>query len=305
MKNTSVNNNYKFFILFLCVCFCVCVFSIVFDAIREHQIYAASWTSQAVAPTTVDANGYTVIENEKHLAYLISNLKEDGKYRVGRNLNMSGYTWPGIGNATSSKTFKGIFDGGGFVISNITTETTWSSTGLFGNVSGATISNVSLSSCTIKGSSQVGTLVGNTEGATKIENIVLTNCQVEAIYYSTGKWVDIGGVVGIAHGTTTIENVYNNSGSVKSSVNSTNSHDIYMGGIVGHTKESVVVKNCINEVPVTNTTKIGTTKSLFAGGIVGYSYGVVSLCGNTGNVSAGNDSVAWSYAGGIVAYGQE
>ena len=86
--------------------------------INNEVVAAASWTSQVQAPSGTDKDGYTVIQNEKQLAYLINNISTTGKYRLGRNMNMSGYTWPGI-----QKTFSGTFDGAGFIIENISSET--------------------------------------------------------------------------------------------------------------------------------------------------------------------------------------
>ena len=64
--------------------------------IKNEIVSAASWTSQVETPSQTDKEGYTIIQNEKQLAYLINNISASGKYRLGRNLNMSGYTWPGI-----------------------------------------------------------------------------------------------------------------------------------------------------------------------------------------------------------------
>ena len=110
--------------------------------------------------------------------------------------------------------------------------------------------NVSLTNCTFKGYSSVGSIAGSTSGATVIEKIVLTDCKVEVVYSSSGVWPNVGGVVGYADGTTKIQNAFNNNtlgGYVKSSVSNTSVRDIYMGGIVGLTKENVTVKNSFIE----------------------------------------------------------
>ena len=265
--------------------------------IETEIVSAASWTSQTEAPSGTDKDGYIVIQNEKQLAYLINNISASGKYRLGKNLDMTGYTWPGI-----QKTFSGTFDGAGCVISNISSETK-SSQGLFSAISGATIRNLSLDNCTFKGYNSVGAVVGSAVGASTVEKIVLTDCKVEVVYSTSGCWPNVGGVVGYADGTTKIKNIFNlnvKGGYVKSSVSNTNSKDIYMGGIVGLTQSSVTVQNCLNEVPVTNTGKVSSSNGLYTGGIVGWSYGTISGCGNTGNINSGNTSIAAAYAGGIV-----
>lgn len=265
--------------------------------INNEVVAAASWTSQTQAPSETDKDGYTLIKNERQLAYLINSISASGKYRLAKNLDMSGYTWPGI-----QKTFSGTFDGAGYVIENITSETK-ASQGLFSSVSGAKIQNLSLDNCSFKGYSSVGAIAGSATGATVIEKIVLTDCKVEVVYNTADCWPNVGGAVGYADGTTKIQNVFNvyvTTGYVKSGVSNTNVRDIYMGGIVGLTQSNVTVQNCLNQVPVTNTGKVKASNSLFTGGIVGWAYGKISGCGNTGNISSGNTSIASAYAGGIV-----
>ena len=267
--------------------------------VKNEIVSAASWTSQTEAPSLTDKDGYTVIQNEKQLAYLINSISASGKYRLGRNLNMSGYTWPGV-----QKTFSGTFDGAGFVIENISPEAK-SVHGLFTSLSGATVRNLSLNNCSFKGYTSVGAIAGTTAGATVIEKIVLTDCKVEVAYSTSGAWPNVGGVVGYADGTTKLQNVYNIKvidAYVKSTVNNTNSKDIYMGGIVGLTKNNVTVQYCLNEATISNTSKVSATNGLFAGGIAGYSYCAISNCGNTGAISGGNTAVNSSYVGGIVGY---
>ena len=289
----------KYFYKIMYVSFIFLFFICAVGLIDQEIVSAASWTTQTQAPSNVADDGYTVIQNEKQLAYLINNISATGKYRLERNMNMSGYTWPGI-----QKTFKGTFDGAGFIIENITAETK-TNHGLFSSLSGATVKNLGLNNCTFKGYSSVGAIAASTSGATVIEKVILTDCKVELHYSTSGYWPNVGGVVGIADGTTKIRNVFNHKGTngyVKSNVSNTGSKDIYMGGIVGLAKTSVTVQNCLNESTITNTGKIASGQGLYTGGIAGFSYCAISGCGNTGVISSGNSSVGASYAGGIAGY---
>lgn len=295
-----MKNRYsKFIYLCFVFLFAVCCANMVDCIIKDAQLYAASWTSQTEQPKNVDKDGYTLIENEKQMAYLINNISASGKYKLTRNLNMGANTWPGI-----QKVFSGTFDGAGFVIENISTSTSTATMGFFTQTSGATIKNISFANCKTVGLVNVGTLVGYSYGATTIKNIILTNCKVEVPNSTSSYWPSVGGVIGQAAGTTNIQNAYNfnsnGGGYVKSTSGSTSINDIYMGGIIGLTQADVTVKYCYNEVPVSNNNVIATANGLYTGGIVGWSYSAVSYCGNSGAITAGNSSVNNAFAGGIV-----
>ena len=297
-------NYYRLVMFCVSICLMFFTFSIftTFFNDFDNVTNAASWTTQTEKPTKTDTNNFTIIENEKQLAYLVNNISASGKYKLVRNLDMSGYTFPGIGNKSSSTTtFSGTFDGQGFVISNITSEQSFANQGLFASVANATLKNISLSNCTFRGYTNVGAVAVYANNST-IEKIILTDCKVELIYQVAGLYPNIGGVVGYANGTTKIKNAFNNKGSggyVKSSVSNTSCYDIYMGGIVGLTKANCSVEYCFNEVPVTNTGMNSSSHQLFAGGIVGWSYSPISLCGNTGAITVGTTTSNKTYAGGI------
>ena len=186
------------------------------------------------------------------------------------------YSWTPIG--TSSKNFKGTFDGNGHTISglyfNNSTDIDYPNGGnyvsLIGYAKGATIKNVGVINSYLRGNKYVGGICGygsNTD--TKI-----TNC------YNTGtlsgsSW-NVGGICG-RHGT--ITNCHN-TGTVSGSSE--------VGGICGG---SGTQTNCYN---------IGTVSgsSSEVGGICGTD-GTQTNCYNTGTVSASGSNAGGICGGGI------
>lgn len=141
---------------------------------------------------------------------------------------------------SSSRTFRGIFDGQGHRISNLHV-TGQDYTGLFGAVSGgANISNLVLdSSCTISGTNYVG-LVGGSLGSGKVSFSCVGN-EAEV----TGTGVNAGGIIGCNKGSTCtfiLTNCYN-TGNVTGG-----SESAAISGWVG---TNATMQNCYNIGTVT------------------------------------------------------
>lgn len=117
----------------------------------------------------------------------------DASYEQISNINLSGIAWKGIGT-TSVATFKGRYNGKGYSITNLNAEK-----GVFGYVTNGTIKNLAVKDCTIKGSSDVGAVVGTAV------NTTIKNCWTSGSVTTNGS--NGGGIV--SRGSDgTIENCY-------------------------------------------------------------------------------------------------
>lgn len=141
---------------------------------------------------------YTIIKTAQDLQNMKNNLT--GKYILMNDIDLSGIAnWTPIG--TEADSFKGIFDGNGFVIKNLTIDSNSENVGLFGHTTLATIKNVGLENVNIKAGA------GTSESQ-----------------------INVGAFVGTAT-STTLSNVYV-TGTI-AGVN-TDTNDIYAGGLVGN-----------------------------------------------------------------------
>ena len=171
----------------------------------------------------------------------------------------------------SSETFTGSFDGGGYVIRNLTIDTDINDCiGLFGGSEDCVIENIGIADCNVLGGHYVGGLVG--------ENLysIVSNC------YSTGSVTGDGSVGGLVGNNMNgrITNCYSSS-EVSSSF-------YVAGGLVGKNDYGCLVTNCFSTGDVSSINTVG--------GLMGYNGpgSCVTNCYSTGSVS-GED-----YVGGLV-----
>jgi hypothetical protein len=189
-----------------------------------------------------------------------------------------GLGWSPIG-ISSTTVFSGSYNGNGFTISNLTVNRPSSSyIGLFGYTINASIQKLALVDSKIAGYSYVGALIGRMSGGS------LTNSYSQGNASVTSSWSYTGGLVGYATGS--ITNSYSQ-GQVTSS-------SIYVGGIVGATRELVISKSYSSST---------VTGSSSVGGLVGWS----TFDTNISNTYASGDvtstvtnSGSFSYTGGLV-----
>ena len=226
---------------------------------------------------------------------LLSNLSKTDEFnrkyfRLESDIVMSDTPMLPIGYNFNGK-FGGHFDGNGHTISNLHISGKVSEyTSLFGMTAG-TISNLTLTSCTITGNESgqyyVAAIVGHNNGN-------VSNCHVNSGTISATAAERVGGIVG-----------YNNEGTVSGCTNGATvsltdgTGEENVGGIVGFIGNNGTVKDCANtgNVSISGT---GYVAIYYCGGIAGHLYsGIVSGCANTGSVSA-TGSNAYNYAGGVV-----
>jgi len=224
----------------------------------------------------------------------------------------TGTGWMRIGTRESgqfNRPFSGNFDGGGFVIRNLTiNRPNRDNEGLFGYVWNGTVKNLGVENVNITARYWVGGVVGYL-GATStasFDRSIVDNC------YSTGTVngnESVGGVVGIiaassiinSHSTATVSGTYRYVGGVLGGGGTglltgcystgTVSGRTFVGGVVGHSN-GVRISGSYSTgmvIGISTTNNNVTTGGSYIGGVVG-SGGSVTDCYFTGEVS-GRDTV--------------
>lgn len=200
-----------------------------------------------------------------------------GKYfQMTQNIDLGGESNEFTAIGSSSKPFRGTFDGGGYTVSGLYIYQSSSSyQGLFGyigHLTGATIKNLSVSG-SVTGLSGVGGVVGYiaTLGSS------VTNCHNYCTVTANGVAFNssVGGVVGDNSKSATITSC-NNYGDVISS-------NCYTGGVVGN--NSGTVTYCSNEGSISST-NTDSSDSIYPsiGGVVGYNTSTITYCYNSGEI---------------------
>jgi hypothetical protein len=180
---------------------------------------------------------------------------------------LSNFSWTPIGNGSTQ--FAGTFNGGNHTISALYIKTTADRQGLFGNINGATIKNLTLEGHVETTGGYTGGIVGYTDGAYTIHN-----CHNRA---NVRGGTNTGGVLGYSTNKGSSISNCTNSGNITSTSN-------YAGGIAGNS----------SIVPIINAINTGniTTASSMAGGIAGgiQTTGSVTNAYNTG--ASTNNAIA-------------
>ena len=187
-----------------------------------------------------------------------------GKYfKLGADIEYDGTenNYTPIGQSTT-RFFKGTFDGDGHTINGINITGEEDRRGLFGRIEGGTVKNVTLSSSSISGAHFVGGIVGQLSNSGTV-----TGCRVEntVTIASGGRNSEyLGGIVGQLSKSCTV------TGCISSATVTSNGYSSckYYGGIVGDGNSNSTVQNCL---------AIGCNiTGSFAGAIVGDNTGTFS-----------------------------
>ena len=133
------------------------------------------------------------------------------------NISLAGYDWEPIGQ-TEATEFKGVFDGQGYTISNLTIDSSAEtgahySSGLFGwfedHAENIVVKNVTLENVDITGHHNVGAIVGYSYDAT-IENCHVINAELTCTNANADANGDkCGGIVGYFCGDSTVNYLKN------------------------------------------------------------------------------------------------
>ncbi|MFA5562474.1 MAG: hypothetical protein WDA00_07555, partial [Eubacteriales bacterium] len=266
----------------------------------------------------LDEDGMTVLFNYREASYVLT---ADIVLNEG-TFDENG-TWSEQGTPkawTPIPEFSGTFDGGGHIISGVYINGTVDRSGLFGYVLRATVQNVSLENCYVKGGACTGALAGEMgkprypDGAAN--KSFLANITVDGFVFGTTR---VGGVAGRAY-FTTLDNVTNHARVQGSGAE--------VGGVMGATQASFS-DSATNTGSVTGTSSVGGIAGLFisdtssgsttrhrnavntgavtgsgdrVGGLfgnvsnLGNHYGYFDNCANFGTVEGNNE------VGGLVGY---
>ncbi len=206
-----------------------------FTAVKgDDEMYTIQKPVASLDDLAKDDNGKYVISTPEDVVTLREIMSKQSivsgtEFILANNIDMRGYTLASAG--TDTNRFYGIFDGNDCTIFNVTIEGgTDSYVAFFGNVSGATIKDLTLENVTIIGGQYTAGIVGRARNSTvtnckvigniKIEGhdgvggIVgggvanVTGCEVSGNdgSYIKGQW-DVGGIAGlVSAGTSTVEN---------------------------------------------------------------------------------------------------
>ena len=229
--------------------------------------------------TSINSGTYSIATAEElaKLAQMAnSGLINGGEFVLANNIDLSKYSsgegWTPIG--TSRHEFTGVFDGNGFIISNLYINRPDDNTlGLFGQASASEIKNLGITNINITAAATCGAIAGAI-----YNNSNIINC------YSDGKINALDSVGGLAgDGTCNVADSY-------SGVNITGRS--YLGGIYGKAEDNSII-NCYTTGDIKG--EEGNNGSTFIGGIIGGAGSTSSIqnCYSTSNVTGNN------YVGGL------
>lgn len=210
------------------------------DTINLYAIWVETWANKVTkaaegSGTKASPLIINTASDLAYLAYYVNYTENSSEIYIEQKstIIMTGVTWCPIG--TFEKPFKGSYNGNGFAIVGLTTpkyndEYLGMNVGLFGYVSNAKLTSISILGGDITGDSNVGAIAGYSLGDTVIEN-----CYVEADVKGNS---NVGGIVGLTYGNTEIISCGFNKGIVEGKVN--------VSLIIGRdSKEQAKIKDCI------------------------------------------------------------
>lgn len=222
--------------------------------------------------------------------------KLDGIYVLKQDLDFSGYTGSGVVIASN---FTGKIEGNGHTISNLTNnalfenfrgtvqnlninnfnnQSTRDSIAAFAkNSSNATFKNMKFENITLKGGSNVGTVVAIDNRDSVFDRITVKNTNITA----TGMFV--GGLVGAQYGGR-VTNIY-----VDGQINLTH---IGAGGIIGAigSGTTVTISNTISNVSINRTGNTDNRNRTDNAGLVGFLASVTNIGSISNSIALGNMS---------------
>lgn len=235
--------------------------------------------SQAEVEKLVKEEGYTNITSKEQFLEIFQNggIDLNGKYILSCDVDLSGIDWKAVGNSDSP--FKGVFNGNGYSIDNLTINVTnddAQNVGFFGVTENATIENVSFTNANIAaptdfigGSAGVGIVAGTARG-TKFDNIDISG--TVAGYESVGPLAGIINDNSYMKGLDVIEVGNSSISNVNTAVDASGKY--FVGGLVGsiadtNTREGVATRDL--KISNCNTSGNIVFDEEAAGGLIGQS----------------------------------
>ncbi len=274
-------------------------------------------------------NGEVLVDSIGDLAYVSQQVNsgadsyEDKTIKLTDNISLLGYDWTPIGflnpyDKVTYKTlrpFKGIFDGNGKTISDITVKSLINPIGLFGYIENGTVSNLTLDGVSLSGYSlAAGAVVGvsvNTDAKNPVEinGIIVNNANITSSFGNSSLYNDLpdsylGGIAGKFIGGI-MEDCTVNSGSISN----LNDHNSAVGGMIGVVREmwqyatpygsnmTIQLNNLTNKAEVTSNN--------IAAGIIGLFNPADNTLENSINHSTNHGTITGvSSVGGIAGWAE-
>ena len=259
------------------------------------------WNGTTKTEVKPNKDGIYEVSSPDELAW-ISDFVNEGNTNISielmNNIDLNNKEWTPIG--TSSKHFRGSFDGGSYTIKNLSiNKADGSDLGLFGYTnSGINVKNVTLDGVNILGNQRIGSLVGSIfdEGTSGTREEIIENCHVKNVNL-TAKKKDVAGIVG--YGYVDIKDSSVDEAVITAKTESLNGDNV--GGAIGY----LASKRTVSNVKVSNVTLSGERK---VGGVAGSANDaniVFENCEVTGNTSIEARALSipkaiLPFAGGIV-----
>ena len=245
----------------------------------EGFIGRVDFTNPSLNALVINNASYTIIEDIDDLQDIEGNLA--GHYALGSHINAaSTASWNSIGGEPEAfagfapiTSFTGTFNGLGHEISDLTINNSGTlNTGLFKEITNASLSNIGLRGGAVTGESSTGSLVGSMNNNSTVTNAFATG-------NVTGEY-QVGGLVGHMGSNSNVTNVYG-TGNVTGKK--------YLGGLVGLMTNSSKVDNAYATGNVTG-------KKDKVGGLVGH----MATNSNVTNVYATGNVTGEKHLGGLV-----
>jgi len=239
-----------------------------------------------------DTTGWIAVSNRSELEAIRADLK--GNYYLTADIDLQGEDWIPIGDQINL--FRGMFDGQGFVIKNMTIDGSFGShnnpgfVGLFGCVGdGGAILNVGVENGRITTRND-GDYKGNTVGGItgRVDSATIYNCFFSGsiIAEGTGCGLDVGGIAGLITDRGTLSRIEScvNYGNITAK----SDRMAFLGGIAGDVLSfETIIKEC-NNLGALYVDSSGVNSAV--GGIVGIASSLssitISYCKNNGDIKA-------------------
>lgn len=247
---------------------------------------AGPWDGTTETMPTQDENGIYQIATAAELAWFRTHINDKSSSPASKavltaDIDLGGHNWIPISNRTTiAEQYSGTFDGQGHTINNLFIVGTSTYQGLFGAVTGATITNLNVAGEVKSSVSFVGGIAGSASGTT------IENCSFSGSVELTGKSGYVGGIVGGNQGAASI---------IRGCVNMADVTGYTAGGVLGYSTKVNTIENCYNTGAISG--------SFRSGGITGQTSGAITNCYNIGQIGGKSTTPGgiYSFSNGTVA----
>ena len=259
------------------------------DDVIDMSSISETVTADEWAKTAGKVIKLNTADDLKKLATITNGGKDTSgrTFALGADIDMQGVSdFVPIGDYNYGTKFKGVFDGQGFTISNLTIKSTDTTVGFFGKTYRATIKNVILDKVNIVANNNSWNVCGGLIGESS--ETTVDSCFV------TGSIENAGGYTGGLIGQSSSDTVTNCSTNTR--VKSTSA---YTGAFIAVTRGSI--SNCTASGSV--IIESAANSSSQTGGFVGFNYlGIVVNCSSSADISLRGTSGGFSIFGGFAGF---